>query len=114
MKKNQPNYYCLHCPHSGLMHGGGRCGGLDAAGDTCDCDQFVPDTHRAPMEPYKAPPKITKKQKNWVVATIESEGLDYTFRYYSTFEEIKDPKFRSLVEAYVKASKELTDFLGID
>jgi len=58
--------------------------------------------------------KITTEQIAEVVDRIEREGLDYTFRYWSTFDEIKDPKFRELVDAYVKASKKLTDFLGID
>ncbi len=51
----QPNYYCLHCPHSGAMHSGPqmKCGGLDAAGDTCDCSPFVADLLRSPMEERK-------------------------------------------------------------
>jgi len=55
----QPNYYCLHCPHSGAMHSGPRmrCGGLDAAGDTCDCEPFVAATSSLPMEERK-PSKV--------------------------------------------------------
>lgn len=58
--------------------------------------------------------EITEEQKDGVITAIEREGFDYTFRYYSTFEEIKDPVFRKLVSRYVRASKDLADFLGID
>ena len=59
-KKKVPNYYCLHCAHSGAMHSGAmhsgpemKCGGLDAAGDVCDCSPFVADLGRKPMPENK-------------------------------------------------------------
>jgi hypothetical protein len=41
-----------------------QCGGVDAAGDTCDCEPFVADLSRPPMKefaPKKAPYKMRAK-----------------------------------------------------
>jgi hypothetical protein len=47
--------------------------------------------------------------------TVEVEGsLDYTFRYYSHFPEIKDKKFHKLRKAYVKAAQELSDYCRLE
>lgn len=52
MAKKKPkimpnNFKCLHCPHSKYsLRKDGTCAGLDAAGDTCECDQYVPDRTR--------------------------------------------------------------------
>lgn len=46
-KKLPNNFMCLHCPHSKYsLRPDGTCGGLDAAGDICDCPQYVPDKSR--------------------------------------------------------------------
>jgi hypothetical protein len=46
-KKVVDNFMCLHCPHSKYsLRDDGTCGGLDAAGDTCECPQYVPDKSR--------------------------------------------------------------------
>lgn len=38
------NFMCMHCPHSKYsLREDGTCAGVDAAGDICDCDQYVPD-----------------------------------------------------------------------
>lgn len=50
-----------------------------------------------------------------VQVAVESEGsLDYTFRFYSHFPEIKDKKFQSLRKAYVKAAQELSDYCRLE
>lgn len=63
----------------------------------------------------KKPTKTSKKKDNWrdeVIGTIEYEGFDYCFRYYSTYREIKDKKFHRLRKAYVKAAKELEQYVN--
>ena len=38
------NFICLYCPHSKYsLREDGTCAGVDAAGDVCDCPQYVPD-----------------------------------------------------------------------
>lgn len=32
---------CGECPHTEAIHDPGKCGGLDAAGDKCDCGGFI-------------------------------------------------------------------------
>lgn len=108
---NQPNYYCLHCPHSGAMHGGPKmsCGGLDGAGDTCDCGPFVPDLSRPPMEERK-PVKVksidrkpTNEQHEKNLAIIEryrlirdANGEDYVIPVHATQDFYASPgKFAS-------------------
>lgn len=54
---------------------------------------------------------MKKKEREFVKDTIESEGFDYTFRYYSYFNEIKDPLFHKLREDYVAAAKALEEYL---
>ena len=51
----------------------------------------------------------------FVQDTVESEGgMDYAFRYYTQFKEIKDKKFHSLRKAYVKAAQELSDYCRLE
>ena len=46
---------------------------------------------------------------------VEVEGsLDYAFRYYTHFPEIKDKKFHKLRKAYVKAAQELSDYCRLE
>jgi|SRR5271157_1983227 len=50
-----------------------------------------------------------------VQETVENEGsLDYAFRFYSHFPEIKDKKFQKLRKAYVKAAQELSDYCRLE
>jgi transcription elongation factor Elf1 len=38
------NFMCRYCPHSKYsLREDGTCAGVDAAGDICDCPQYVPD-----------------------------------------------------------------------
>ena len=42
---------------------------------------------------------------------MRAEGMHYCFEHYSSFEEIMDPKFHELREAYLKAASELTSYV---
>ena len=53
--------------------------------------------------------------KLWeVCACVDNEGFDYAFRNYSDFKEVKDEEFHRLRTAYVKAARELAEYLDID
>ena len=56
--------------------------------------------------------KITKEEKEDVRERVEIEGFDYCFVDYSNFNEIKDLEFHRLRKAYLKAQKELEDYLN--
>ncbi len=45
------------------------------------------------------------------MSAVENEGFDYAFVNYSNFYEIKDKKFHSLRENYLKVQKELYDYI---
>jgi len=47
-----------------------------------------------------------------VRACVDNEGFDYAFRHYSDFEEVDDPEFHRFRRAYVKAAKELGEYIG--
>ena len=47
----------------------------------------------------------------YVLAKMRDEGFDYCFRHYSSFEEVKDEKFHSLRESYVKIAEELEEYV---
>jgi hypothetical protein len=42
---------------------------------------------------------------------IELEGFDYAFRFYSNFEDVADPEFHRLREAYVDAAQALDSYI---
>ena len=42
---------------------------------------------------------------------IKAEGLDYCFKHYSNFEEIKDKEFHKLRKAYIKASENIEEYV---
>ena len=52
--------------------------------------------------------KLLEKYQN-VVYRIESEGVDYTFKKYSSFEEIEDEEFHKL-RKYLIQHIDLMDF----
>jgi hypothetical protein len=51
--------------------------------------------------------------ENWqfLKAKMRDEGFHYCFKYYSRFEEIKDERFHELRLSYLKAAKELDDYI---
>lgn len=97
-KKKQPNYYCMHCPHSGAMHQGPklRCGGLDAAGDVCDCAPFAADLQVPPMEEPKKPRKKRVKM-DWAHEQA-ARTLDKVFSN-------KDNQIQAVAQALRRAYK---------
>jgi hypothetical protein len=54
---------------------------------------------------------MTKRDRAWILAMIESDGIDYCFQCYSKFPNIKDSKFHSLREAYLKAAVDLVTYI---
>ena len=48
---------------------------------------------------------------NYVRSTMNGEGLDYCFRDYSDFEEIKDEEFHKLRKIYVDAADALEKYI---
>ena len=63
----------------------------------------------------KNPLRLNEKDCIHVQEVVESEGsLDYAFRFYSHFPEIKDKKFQSLRKAYVKAAQDLSDYCRLE
>jgi hypothetical protein len=58
------------------------------------------------------PKKAKKDRMEGVRACIESEGFDYAFRHYSSFDDVKDKNFHALREAYVRAAQALEDYVG--
>ncbi len=57
---------------------------------------------------------MKKKDRDYVLNTIENEGFHYAFVHYSDFEEIVDPEFHKRREAYQQASRELADYVGAE
>lgn len=45
---------------------------------------------------------------------VENEGFHYAFAGYSNYEEVKDVEFHRLRENYLKATKELGEYLRLD
>jgi hypothetical protein len=57
---------------------------------------------------------MKKKDREYVQSKIENEGFDYTFRDYSDFKDIKDPKFHELRLAYKAAAEKLADYVRVE
>lgn len=56
---------------------------------------------------------MTEKQRKYVRHTVEGEGFDYTFRYYTEFKEVSDRTFHKLRKNYIKAANALDDYIGV-
>lgn len=55
---------------------------------------------------------MTRNEIQYVRGTIENEGFDYAFRYYTDFKKtVTDRQFHKLREAYIKAAENLTEYL---
>ena len=50
----------------------------------------------------------------YILDTVENEGFDYAFAHYSNFHDIKNDEFHKLRRVFLKARKELQEYLGID
>lgn len=58
---------------------------------------------------------MTAEERQKVLSRIDNEGFHYCFESYSSFREIKDKEFHRLREAYLKAARDLEDYLkGLD
>ena len=57
-------------------------------------------------------PTWTEDERKDVAFRVEEDGLDYAFRCYSDYSNIKDTKFHELRAAYIKAAEELEAYVG--
>jgi len=57
---------------------------------------------------------MTNKEKCRVQYKVDDEGLDYTFQHYSHYEDIQDPEFHRLRQAYLQAARELEEYIQPD
>jgi hypothetical protein len=54
-----------------------------------------------------------EEQENWsnVQYRMDNEGLEYCFKHYSSFEEIKDDKFHQLREELINKIDEIRGYV---
>ena len=57
---------------------------------------------------------MTKRELNQIHDAVEAEGFDYALRFWSNFENIKDKKFRTLMQDYRKAGELLARYLKLE
>lgn len=57
---------------------------------------------------------MTNDDREQVKDTVENEGFDYAFRFYTMFDEIDDAEFHKRRRAYIEAAEALSDYVGID
>jgi hypothetical protein len=43
---------------------------------------------------------------------MDNEGIDYCFKHYSSFEEIKDEKFHELRNKFITSLDEIEKYVG--
>ena len=55
---------------------------------------------------------MSPAEKMRVLHDVEHEGMHYAFASYDDYEAIRDPKFHALRSAYLRAARELLDYLG--
>jgi hypothetical protein len=53
-----------------------------------------------------------KDQFKHVQYRMDAEGFHYCFESYSNFEDVEDERFHELRLAYLKAAKELEDYVN--
>ena len=55
-----------------------------------------------------------EEQENWsnVQYRMDNEGLEYCFKHYSRFEEIKDDKFHQLREELINKIDEIRGYVA--
>lgn len=67
------------------------------------------------MSKHKSPKQMDPATVQDIRGKVESEGsMDYTFRFYSEFADVKDKKFHKLRKAYVEAAQALADYCRLD
>lgn len=55
---------------------------------------------------------MTEEERILVQEAVEYEGFHYAFMNYSDFRGVKDEQFHLLRKAFVKAAKELQEYIG--
>ena len=55
---------------------------------------------------------MKKKDRIYVLDTIDSDTFEYAFVNYSDFKEIEDKEFHVLREAYLEARADLAEYIG--
>jgi hypothetical protein len=56
---------------------------------------------------------MNKNDAEDVLSIINNEGFDYAFMHYTSFKEIKDKKFHKLRRDYIKAQKNLEEYIEV-
>ena len=54
---------------------------------------------------------MTKEEAEYVLVTIDQEGLDNCFNSYSRFADVEDEDFHKLRQAYLNAQEQLQSYL---
>jgi len=57
---------------------------------------------------------MTDQEKEQVSSCVDSEGLEYTMRNYSTFEEIKDEEFHRRRQAFIDAANAFEEYIDYE
>lgn len=57
---------------------------------------------------------MNEDERTIVQDRVEMEGFDYTFRFYSDFDDIQDKEFHRLRAAYKQAAEELAEYIGTE
>ena len=55
---------------------------------------------------------MTNRTLDNVAWSMDQEGIDYCFRNYSDFPEVKDTEFHRLREAYIAAADALENYVN--
>lgn len=56
---------------------------------------------------------MLQSEKDYITETVDREGFDYAFRYYDTFDIVRDKEFHRLRKAYIDAAKKLAEYLEL-
>ncbi len=57
---------------------------------------------------------LTEEEKNKICGDIDEEGFSGAFLNHSEYPEIKDAKFHLLRNEFIKAQRELSEYIGWD
>ena len=57
-------------------------------------------------------PEVQSSDLQYVRNCIDGEGFEYAFRSYSSFQEVKDPEFHRLRQAYKAAADALEKYVN--
>jgi len=82
-------------------------------------DETFHKLRKSYLTQYKALNNYIKSKKKLpkyrsIVGAIDKDGFDYAMNSYSSWKEVKDPKFQELLSNYKKKRKALISYLGYD